>query len=275
MRTDLAFLCSRLHFLSYYKIEISAILIYGTEVIVPLTREHSAELGGKTMIELKLQKSDDSYSTAAKQRMEENIEGCIETLKAVGTSSTYMTLLYGAAVQVDGRNRKVTDFADIEPLKDKAKRGFIVALHRADLETTIIGILRENGFTKIEKLPDTGFLKVEVERPSMDQLDAWAIECDRHVSSALSRSGKIKVDALSQIAKGVKNEFIEPVVAHRARLQLDDLSLSSENFLKVIGMTRKVHFLGYGLQLSTDEENKILSQTRQPIFKKVGEFMEG
>ena len=127
----------------------------------------------------------------------------------------------------------------------------------------------------IEKLPDTGFLKVEVERPSMDQLDAWAIECDRHVSSALSRSGKIKVDALSQIAKGVKNEFIEPVVAHRARLQLDDLSLSSENFLKVIGMTRKVHFLGYGLQLSTDEENKILSQTRQPIFKKVGEFMEG
>ena len=82
------------------------------------------------------------------------------------------------------------------------------------------------GFTKIQKLPDTGFLKVEVERPSMDQLDAWAIECDRHVSSALSRSGKIKVDALSQIAKGVKNEFIEPVVAHRARLQLDDLSLS-------------------------------------------------
>ena len=72
-----------------------------------------------------------------------------------------------------------------------------------------------------------------------------------------------------------KNEFIEPVVAHRARLQLDDLSLSSENFLKVIGMTRKVHFLGYGLQLSTEEENKILSQTRQPIFKKVGEFMEG
>ena len=245
------------------------------QAIVCLTREQSAKLGGKTMIELKLQKSDDSYSTAAKQRMEENIEGCIETLKAVGTSSTYMTLLYGAAVQVDGRNRKVTDFADIEPLEDKAKRGFIVALHRADLETTIIGILRENGFTKIEKLPDTGFLKVEVERPSMDQLDAWAIECDRHVSSALSRSGKIKVDALSQIAKGVKNEFIEPVVAHRARLQLDDLSLSSENFLKVIGMTRKVHFLGYGLQLSTDEENKILSQTRQPIFKKVGEFMEG
>jgi hypothetical protein len=226
------------------------------------------------MIELKLQKSDDSYSTAAKQRMEENIESCIETLKAVGTSSTYMTLLYGAAVTVDGRNRKVTDFADIEPLVDKSKRGFIVALHRADLEATIIGILRDNGFTKINKLPDSGFLQVEVEKPSMAQIDSWVTECDRHVSSALSRSGKIKVDALSQIAKGVKNEFIEPVVAHRARLQLYDLSFSSENHLKVIGMTRKVHFLGYGLQLSTEEEAKILSQTRLPLFQEIGEFMQ-
>ena len=110
------------------------------------------------MVELKLQKSDDSYSAAAKQRMEENIESCIETLKAVGTSSTYMTLLYGAAVTVDGRNRKVTDFADIEPLEDKSKRGFIVALHRTDLEVTIIDILRANGFSKIKKLPETGFL---------------------------------------------------------------------------------------------------------------------
>ncbi|MDA9672550.1 hypothetical protein N9U04_01485, partial [Alphaproteobacteria bacterium] len=70
------------------------------------------------------------------------------------------------------------------------------------------------------------------------------------------------------------NEFIEPVVAHRARLQLDDLSLSSENHLKVIGMTRKVHFLGYGLQLSTEEEAKILSQTRLPLFQEIGEFMQ-
>lgn len=226
------------------------------------------------MVELKLQKSDDSYSAAAKQRMEENIESCIETLKAVGTSSTYMTLLYGAAVTVDGRNRKVTDFADIEPLEDKSKRGFIVALHRADLEATIIDILRANGFSKINKLPETGFLQVEVEKPSMAQVDSWVTECDRHVSSSLSRSGKIKVDALSQIAKGVKNEFIEPVVAHRARLQLDDLSLSSENHLKVIGMIRKVHFLGYGLQLTTEEEHKILSQTRLPLFQKIGEFMK-
>ena len=226
------------------------------------------------MIDLKLSKSDDSYSTAAKQRMEENIEALIKTLAAVGSSGSYMTILYGAAVMVDGRNRKVTDFADIEPLEDKSKRGFIVAMHRADLEETIISILRENGFTRIKKLPETGFLQVEIERPSMEQTDAWVIECDRHASSALSRSGKIKVDALSQIAKGVKNEFIEPVVAHRARLQLDDLSLDSENHIKVISMTRKVHFLGYGLSLDTEEDARILSKTRQPIFQKISEHMK-
>ena len=227
------------------------------------------------MVELQLQKSDDSYSTAAKQRMEENIESYIETLKSVGTSSTYMTLLYGASVTVDGRNRKLTDFADVEPLEDNAKRGFIVALHRADVESLIINILRENGFSKITKLPESGFLQVEIERPSTAQTDAWATECERHASSALSRSAKIKVDALSQIAKGVKNEFIEPIVAHRARLQLDDLSLSSEKHIKVIGMTRKVHFLGYSLPLSTEEDSKILAQTRQPLFKNIGEHMKG
>jgi len=228
---------------------------------------------GENMIELQLLKSDDSYSAAAKQRMEVNIENFIETLTDVGTSRTYMTLLFGANVTVDGRSRKVTDFADIEPLEDKAKRGFIVAIHRSELESLIVDILRKNGFSKIKRIEETGFLQVEIDRPSTAQLDAWATECDRHLSAALSRSGKIKADSLGQIAKGVKNEFIEPVAAHRARLQLDDLSSSSENFIKVIGMTRKVHFLGYGLPLDNEEAHKILSQTRQPKFKEIGKIM--
>ncbi|MDA9765669.1 hypothetical protein N9D07_03295, partial [Alphaproteobacteria bacterium] len=158
---------------------------------------------------------------------------------------------------------------------DKAKRGFIVAIHRSELESLIVDILRKNGFSKIKRIEETGFLQVEIDRPSTAQLDAWATECDRHLSAALSRSGKIKADSLGQIAKGVKNEFIEPVAAHRARLQLDDLSSSSENFIKVIGMTRKVDFLGYGLPLDNEEAHKILSQTRQPKFKEIGKIMAG
>ena len=62
-------------------------------------------------MDLGLEKYEDSYSSACKNRMEDMLDSYVKSLDELASLNTLKNILYGVRVVIDYRNRHLTDFA--------------------------------------------------------------------------------------------------------------------------------------------------------------------
>ena len=223
-------------------------------------------------MKLDTKKSDDSYSMAAKERMTIELENLVAKLNEVGSALATANLFHRVSIDLDGKRRRLRDFAEIDLGPDPTAGTFRVVIHNKAAITEAIATLKENGFINIDT-SSTSELKVVKPRLTAEQEDQLETEVKRRTKSSLSKLESIKSDALQRIQAAIQAEFIEPVVSKRATEQLDDLIDDATTHASIIGLIRRKQLIGGGLQFDSQDEESLYKRTNDSLYKEVAAEM--
>ncbi len=102
------------------------------------------------MLKLSLNKSDDSYSTAAMERMLDEINSLIGRLNEAGSALAIQNLFHRETVQIENKPRPMRDFAEVDLGPDPTVGTFAVLIHNETVLSNVVTILKENGFINID-----------------------------------------------------------------------------------------------------------------------------
>ena len=120
------------------------------------------------MLELSLNKSDDSYSKAAMERMFDEISVLVKRLNGVGSALATLNLFHRESVEIEGKRRMLRDFVVVDLGPDPTVGTFRVVIHNPATIPATVAILKENGFINIDT-SDRRSLKVVKPRLTVQQ----------------------------------------------------------------------------------------------------------
>ena len=80
-------------------------------------------------MQLDMKQSDDSYSMAAKERMAIELDGLVWRLNEVGSALAILNLFRRADIEVEGKKRRLRDFAEVDLGPDPMAGTFKVIIH--------------------------------------------------------------------------------------------------------------------------------------------------
>ena len=160
-------------------------------------------------MKLDMTHSQDSYSMAAMERMKIELESLVKKLNEVGSALATLNLFRRADIELDGKKRRLRDFAEIDLGPDPMAGTFKVIIHNEVAIPGAISILKENNFINIDASSKRE-LKVVKPRLTVQQEDDLETEVKRWTKSSLSKLSSIKADALQRVQAAIKAEYIEP-----------------------------------------------------------------
>ncbi|MDA0960124.1 MAG: hypothetical protein O2835_04370 [Proteobacteria bacterium] len=210
--------------------------------------------------------SDDSYSMAARERMVIEIEALIGRLNEVGSALAILNLFRRADIEVEGKKRRLRDFAEIDLGPDPMAGTFKVIIHNPVAIAGAVAILKENQFINID-MSSKRELKVVKPRLTVQQEDDLETEVKRVTKSTLAKLAAIKSDALQRVQAAIKAEYIEPADAKKSTLQLDQLIIQASTHAGVLGLIRRKQLIGGGLTFEGPDEEALYKRINDSVYK--------
>ena len=220
------------------------------------------------MTKLSLKKSGDSYSTAAMERMVDEINALIGRLNEAGSALATQNLLHRETVQIENKPRPMRDFAEIDLGPDPTAGTFVVLIHNESVLPNVITILKENGFINIDT-SDRRKLRVVKPRLTIQQEEDLENQIKRLGKNSMSKVSSIKADAMQRLTAAIKAEYIDPPVAQKARTQLDELGDEARQHISVLSLIRRKQLIGGGISFDGPEEESLYRRINDPIYKEV------
>ena len=218
------------------------------------------------MIKLSLKKSDDSYSTAAMERMVDEINALIGRLNEAGSALATKNLFHRETVQIENKPRPMRDFADVDLGPDPTVGTFTVIVHNEIVLPNVIAILKENGFINIDT-SDKRKLRVVKPRLTIQQEEDLENQIKRLGKNSMSKVSSIKADAMQRLTAAIKAEYIDPPVAQKARSQLDELGDEARNHIVVLSLIRRKQLIGGGMTFDGPEEESLYRRINDSTYK--------
>jgi ribosome recycling factor len=217
-------------------------------------------------MQLDMKLSDDSYSMAARERMVIEIEALIGRLNEVGSALAILNLFRRADIEVEGKKRRLRDFAEIDLGPDPMAGTFKVIIHNPVAIAGAVAILKENQFINID-MSSKRELKVVKPRLTVQQEDDLETEVKRVTKSTLAKLAAIKSDALQRVQAAIKAEYIEPADAKKSTLQLDELIIQASTHAGVLGLIRRKQLIGGGLTFEGPDEEALYKRINDRVYK--------
>ncbi len=217
-------------------------------------------------MQLDMKLSDDSYSMAARERMVIEIEALIGRLNEVGSALAILNLFRRADIEVEGKKRRLRDFAEIDLGPDPMAGTFKVIIHNPVAIAGAVAILKENQFINID-MSSKRELKVVKPRLTVQQEDDLETEVKRVTKSTLAKLAAIKSDALQRVQAAIKAEYIEPADAKKSTLQLDQLIIQASTHAGVLGLIRRKQLIGGGLTFEGPDEEALYKRINDSVYK--------
>ena len=218
------------------------------------------------MIKLSLKKSEDSYSTAAMERMVDEISALIGRLNEAGSALATKNLFHRETVQIENKPRPMRDFAEIDLGPDPTAGTFAVIIHNESVLPNVIGILKENGFINIDT-SDRRKLRVVKPRLTIQQEEDLENQIKRLGKNSMSKVSSIKADAMQRLTAAIKAEYIDPPEAQKARIQLDELGDEARKHISVISLIRRKQLIGGGISFDGPEEESLYRRINDSTYK--------
>ena len=219
-------------------------------------------------MQLDMKESNDSYSMAAKERMVIELEGLVGRLNEVGSALAILNLFRRADIEVEGKKRRLSDFAEIDLGPDPMAGTFKVIIHNPIAVTGAVAILKENKFINIDASSKRE-LKVVKPRLTVQQEDDLETEVKRVTKSSISKLVSIKSDALQRVQAAIKAEYIEPANAKKATFQLDELIIQASRHAGILGLIRRKQLIGGGLTFDGPDEEALYKRINDRAYKDV------
>ncbi len=219
------------------------------------------------MLNLSLNKSDDSYSTAAMERMLDEINSLIGRLNEAGSALATQNLFHRETVQIDNKPRSMRDFAEVDLGPDPTVGTFAVVVHNDTVLSNVITVLKENGFINIDT-SDKRRLRVVKPRLTIQQEEDLENQVKRLGKNAMSKVSSIKADAMQRLTAAIKAEYIDPPVAQKARVQLDELADEARKHIIVLSLIRRKQLIGGGVSFDGPEEESLYRRINDTVYKK-------
>ena len=217
-------------------------------------------------MQLDMKLSNDSYSMAARERMVIEIEALIGRLNEVGSALAILNLFRRADIEVEGKKRRLRDFAEIDLGPDPMAGTFKVIIHNPVAIAGAVAILKENQFINID-MSSKRELKVVKPRLTVQQEDDLETEVKRVTKSTLAKLAAIKSDALQRVQAAIKAEYIEPADAKKSTLQLDQLIIEASTHAGVLGLIRRKQLIGGGLTFEGPDEEALYKRINDRVYK--------
>ncbi len=218
------------------------------------------------MLKLNLNKSDDSYSTAAMERMRDEINSLISRLNEAGSALAIQNLFHRETVQIENKPRPMRDFAEVDLGPDPTVGTFIVIVHNETVLSSVISILKENGFINIDT-SDKRRLRVVKPRLTIQQEEDLENQVKRLGKNSMSKVSSIKADAMQRLTAAIKAEYIDPPVAQKARVQLDELGDEARKHIMVLSLIRRKQLIGGGISFDGPEEESLYRRINDTAYK--------
>ena len=218
------------------------------------------------MVKLNLNKSDDSYSTAAMERMRDEISSLISRLNEAGSALAIQNLFHRETVQIENKPRPMRDFAEVDLGPDPTVGTFIVTVHNDTVLSSVISILKENGFINIDN-SDKRRLRVVKPRLTIQQEEDLENQVKRLGKNSMSKVSSIKADAMQRLTAAIKAEYIDPPVAQKARVQLDELGDEARKHIIVLSLIRRKQLIGGGISFDGPEEETLYRRINDSAYK--------
>jgi ribosome recycling factor len=218
------------------------------------------------MLKLSLNKSDDSYSTAAMERMHDEIRGLISRLNEAGSALAIQNLFHRETVQIENKPRPMRDFAEVDLGPDPTAGTFSVVVHNENVLPNAIAILRENGFINIDN-SDKRRLRVVKPRLTIQQEEDLENQVIRLGKNSMSKVSSIKADAMQRLTAAIKAEYIDPPVAQKARVQLDELGDEARKHIIVLSLIRRKQLIGGGISFDGPEEESLYRRINDSAYR--------
>ena len=218
------------------------------------------------MLKLNLNKSDDSYSTAAMERMLDEINALISRLNEAGSALAIQNLFHREVVQIENKPRPMRDFAEVDLGPDPTAGTFTVIVHNETVLSSVVSILKENTFINIDT-SDKRRLKVVKPRLTIQQEEDLENQVKRLGKNSMSKVSSIKADAMQRLTAAIKAEYIDPPVAQKARVQLDDLGDEARKHIIVLSLIRRKQLIGGGISFDGPEEESLYRRINDTTYK--------
>ena len=218
------------------------------------------------MLKLNLNKSDDSYSTAAMERMRDEINALISRLNEAGSALAIQNLFHREIVQIENKPRPMRDFAEVDLGPDPTVGTFIVIVHNETVLSSVISILKENGFINIDN-SNKRRLRVVKPRLTIQQEEDLENQVKRLGKNSMSKVSSIKADAMQRLTAAIKAEYIDPPVAQKARVQLDELGDEARKHIMVLSLIRRKQLIGGGISFDGPEEESLYRRINDSAYK--------
>jgi ribosome recycling factor len=221
-----------------------------------------------SMLQLRLTKSDDSYSSAAMERMVDEISALVQRLNDVGSSLATINLFHREAIEIDGKRRMMRDFVEVNLGADPTAGTFRVIIHNQAATPGAVTILKENGFINIDT-SDRRNLKVVKPRLTVQQEEDLENEVKRVAKNSLQKVSAVKSDAMQRLTAAIKAEYIDAPVAQKARVQLDDLFDDARKHIMILSLIRRKQLLGGGMGFDGPEDESLYRRINDSQYKEV------
>ena len=217
-------------------------------------------------MKLDMKHSQDSYSMAAMERMDIELKALIGRLNEVGSALAILNLFRRADIEVEGKKRRLRDFAEIDLGPDPMAGTFKVIIHNPIAVNGAISILKENKFINIDASSKRE-LKVVKPRLTVQQEDDLETEVKRVTKTSLSKLASIKSDALQRVQAAIKAEYIEPAESKKATQQLDEMISQAAKHAGVLGLIRRKQLIGGGLSFDGPEEEALYKRINDRDYR--------
>ena len=218
------------------------------------------------MLKLSLKKSDDSYSTAAMERMLDEINALVRKLNEAGSALAIQNLFHRETVQIENKPRPMRDFAEVDLGPDPTVGTFIVMVHNDNVLSNVIAILKENGFINIDS-SEKRRLRVVKPRLTIQQEEDLENQIKRLGKNSMSKVSSIKADAMQRLTAAIKAEYIDPPVAQKARVQLDELGDEARKHIIVLSLIRRKQLIGGGVSFDSSEEESLYRRINDSTYR--------
>ena len=218
------------------------------------------------MLKLSLKKSDDSYSTAAMERMLDEINALVRRLNEAGSALAIQNLFHRETVQIENKPRPMRDFAEVDLGPDPTVGTFTVMVHNDNVLSNVIAILKENSFINIDT-SEKRRLRVVKPRLTIQQEEDLENQIKRLAKNSMSKVSSIKADAMQRLTAAIKAEYIDPPVAQKARVQLDDLGDEARKHIIVLSLIRRKQLIGGGVSFDSPEEESLYRRINDSAYR--------
>ena len=77
----------------------------------------------------------------------------------------------------------------------------------------------------------------------------------------------IKADAMQRLTAAIKAEYIDPPVAQKARVQLDELGDEARKHISVLSLIRRKQLIGGGISFDGPEEESLYRRVNDSGYR--------